>query len=406
MIAFGILTTVFGLDSPAHARDKSGRPESNNRWVDRDLAGRIDATVQRAIRDDKLPGGFTLAIVKQGRPVFIRAYGFADRESKHPMTNDAMFPIGSVTKTFTAALAVKLAARGTVKLDGPVVQYLPPGVTLNPGLTLGPITLTTLLTHRAGWPKDNATRRNLKLKLPGDFDPTIADPASFSKAEFYRGLELTKPLRTVPGERYYSNFGFHFAAHILELASGRSMEQLVTDEMVTPLRMVDTTFYPSALQAARIPAGYALDEANDRSVRVPPWRAGEIVGGAFLHSTAESVAKFVALMMDKDATTKFLGGNAWDNILLHPYIEYIDGDAWRAQALAWQISNFGPYGPILRHSGHSDGHNAYVALSRFRQLGLVLLTNNDAGANDHLGNELLLLLMQHDRKVGSNTAAR
>lgn len=399
-VFLGIIATVSGPIPSASAQGAGEDPvEANGAWLDTETSERIDAVVQKALREEKLSGGFTLAVVKSGKTVLNRAYGYADRETKRPMTTDAIFPIGSITKTFTAAIAVKLAARGTIELNESVDQYLPAGVRLNPSLTKVPVTLTTLMTHRAGWPRDNLTRRNLRLHLPSNFDPSIADPASFTKQEFYRGLSLSEPVGVPLIERHYSNMGFHFAAHVLELASGRRMEQLVTDEVAKPIGMLDTTFYPSALQKARIPTGYAFDERNERPMRVPAWSAGEIVGGAFLNSTAESLARFAALFADKVATVKFLGGDDWDDILFRPYIEFIEGDSWRAQALAWEISVFGPYGAIMRKSGDSDGHNAFVALSRSRRFAVVLLTNNDFGANEDVGNKLLLTLLQHDNEL-------
>jgi len=359
------------------------------------LEERIPPLVTRVLAEWELPGGFSVAVVKNGRPVYQTAFGKADREADRPMAADALFPIGSVTKTFTAALAVKLAARGVVDLEASVQRYLPAGVTLHPTLTRVPVTLLTLLTHRQGWPRDNATRRNLRLELPHGFDPGIADPASFSRAEFERGLALTEA-RLPPLEWAYSNLGFHFAAYVLERASGRAMEELVATELAAPLGLRDTIFRPSQAQIARVPAGYVYDTRNDQVSRVPAWAAGEVVGGSFLHSTAGDLAGFAATMMDRDATARLLGGRRWDETLLRPSIEFLGGDIPRQQALAWQLSMFGRYGPVIHHSGEADGHNAFVAVSRPRRLGLVLLTNNPHEANETLALRLLMTLFQLD----------
>lgn len=359
------------------------------------LEARIPPLVTRVLQEWELPGGFSVAVVKDRRLVYQAAFGKADREAGTPLAAGALFPVGSVTKTFTAALAVKLAARGVVDLDAPVQRYLPAGVTLHSTLTRVPVTLRTLLTHRQGWPRDNATRRNLRLGLPNGFDPGIADPASFSRTEFQRGLALTQATLP-PLEWSYSNLGFHFAAHVLELASERGMEALVASELAGPLGMRDTTFRPSPAQMARVPAGYVFDERNNQVSHVPPWTAGEVVGGSFLFSTAGDLAKYLATLMDREATARLLGGARWEAMLLRPSIEFLGGDIPRQQALAWQLSVFGRYGPIIHHSGEADGHNAFVAVSRPRRLGLVLLANNPSDANEALALRLLMALFQLD----------
>lgn len=359
------------------------------------LAERIPLLVANALREWELPGGFSIAIVKDGEAVYQAAFGKADREANTPMADGAIFPIGSVTKTFTAALAVKLAARGVVDLNAPVETYLPASLTLHPSLTRAPVTLLTLLTHQQGWPRDNATRRNLRLDLPRGYDPGIADPASYSRSEFERGLALTEA-RLPPMEWSYSNLGFHFAAYVLERASGRGMEELMATELAGPLGLTDTTFRPSDAQRARVPAGYVYDTENDQVSRVPPWTAGEVVGGSFLYSTAADLARYAAELMDRDATARLLGGRRWDATLLRPAIEFLGGDIPRQQALAWQLSTFGPYGTIMNHSGEADGHNAFIAVSRERRLGLVLLTNNPFDANEALALRSLMMLFQLD----------
>lgn len=391
-IASGVAATVAAL-APARllARQAAGARSLAAR-----LGQRIPPLVSTTLQRWELPGGFSIAVVKDRRLVYQAAFGKADREAGTPLASDALFPVGSVTKTFTAALALKLAARGLVDLNAPVQRYLPAGVTLHPTLTRAPVTLLTLLTHRQGWPRDNATRRNLRLELPHGYDPGIADPASFSRAEFQRGLALTQATLPPLTDWNYSNLGFHFAAHVLELASGRGMEELVASELGAPLGLTDTRFRPTQAQLARVPAGYVFDERNNQISRVPPWTAGEVVGGSFLFSTAGDLARYLATFMDRDATARLLGGGRWGDMLLRPYIEFIGGDIPRQQALAWQISHFGRYGPIIQHVGEADGHNAFVALSRQRRLGLVLLTNNPYDANEALALRLMLALFQLD----------
>ena len=357
----------------------------------------IPALVNRLIEEGELPGGFSIAVVRDRAIIYHGAFGRADREADAPMTSEAIFPIGSVTKTFTAALAVKLAARGLIDLDASVLPYLPDSVSMHPSLVSGPVTLRKLLTHRQGWPRDHATRRNLALGLANDFDPSIADPASFSRAEFYNGLAQTRALSAPRLTWNYSNLGFHFAAHVLELVTGKEMQELVGAELAAPLGLVDTSFRLSPSQRARVPAGYVFDARHDAFLRVPAWTAGEIVGASFLSSTARDLARYLITLIDPAASATLLGGEQYQAALLRPYVDFLGGDVPRQQALAWQLTIFGRYGPIIHHSGDADGHNAYVALSRPHRLGLVLLTNNDNETNEVLATRLLFTLFQGEQ---------
>jgi len=376
------------------------RARASSTGLDEATEARIDRLVQRTLRKWAIPGGYVLGLVADGRLARHRAYGMRDAETKAPMPRDAVFPIASVTKTFTAILAVKLAAAGRVRLDAPVSAYLPPHVRFHPSLDGVPVTLVTLLTHRTGWPKDQSNRRNLALSLLGGFDPGIADPASYARETFYRGLRET-PVESQPlVEHSYSNMGVHLAGHVLELATGRSYEALLRDELLTPLGLQGTAVHPAPPSAARIPTGYAYDERLEAHVKVPTWTAGEIAGGAGLKSTVPDLARYVGVLMDPRASARLLGGRGWDAKLWRPYVEYVrNEETLYAQGLGWRMSCFGDYGTIYRHNGHADGHNAFVAFSREHRLGVILLTNSAHAAMEELGNRVLLAALQ--RAAGS-----
>lgn len=387
----GVLLLIAALGTAAQAAP----PEP---FIDAATSTRVDDMVRKAIAKNKLPGGFVVLVVRDGKAVLTRAYGYADNEANRPMTVDAVFPLGSITKTFTGTMAVKLAARRIVDLDAPIQTYLPVSVTLNPSVAAVPVTLTTLLTHRTGWPKDQVTRRELKLDLPGGFDPTIADPDSYTVDRFYRGLAET-PAEGEPGRFNYSNMGVHLAAHALERAYGKRYPAMLADLVTGPLGMTDTVIDRTPAMAARVPSGYAHDDAGNTYRKVPAWRAGEIVGAAFLNSTAADMARYMALFMDRGATARFLGGDEWDDALFKPYGEVTAGEALRAQGLGWRSGIFGGYGLILRHNGDSDGHNAFMAISRAHSVGVLILTNSNYDINEELGNQTLLLMLQRDRDL-------
>lgn len=175
---------------------------------------------------DGLAGfGFTgQIVVAEGDSILIdRWAGIADSTGRAvgPRTR---FALGSITKSLTGALAVRLAVRGRLGLDQPLAGLLD-GVPPDKAR----ITLRQLLTHTSG--------------LPADADSVREDDAR----EVVLRKTLNQPLRFDPGTRYlYSNAGFQLAAAALERASGRPFSALVEEEVFGPCGMVDSGVGPAA----------------------------------------------------------------------------------------------------------------------------------------------------------------
>ena len=134
-----------------------------NRWPDRRLA---------------------VGVVRNGRLEFFHGHGFADIASNTPVTEDTVFRIGSITKTFTAIAVMQLFEQGLVDLDAPANDYLR-GYRLIPAKTTHrPATLRHLLTHTAGLPEVVYPSRILQ--------PVFGEMVKVGKpvpslAEYYRG---------------------------------------------------------------------------------------------------------------------------------------------------------------------------------------------------------------------------
>ncbi len=123
---------------------------------------RIGAVLDRDIAAGKLPGA-VLAIARDGKLVFLKAYGYRDKAAGAPMTTDAIFSIASMTKPMTTVATLALAERGDLVIDEPVSTYLPGRFTDSKVATVDasgamtgtvpaarPITTRDLLTHTSG----------------------------------------------------------------------------------------------------------------------------------------------------------------------------------------------------------------------------------------------------------------
>jgi len=150
--------------------------------------------------------GLTLALTDTGGLVHAFHYGYSNLERGEPVTAQTLLPIGSISKAFTALLALQFSGEKRIDIDSPIGEYLP---WLDPPSSLSGITVQHLLSHTSG--------------LPTDRDDIQSSP--------YRVLAASDlPTRTPPGERFhYSNVGYQLLGYLLEEVGGRPFAELLRE---------------------------------------------------------------------------------------------------------------------------------------------------------------------------------
>jgi N-acyl-D-amino-acid deacylase len=193
----------------------------------------VDQVIQGVMRQHAVPGA-AVGVVKDGRLVYARGFGYADLDSEELTQPDGLFRIASLSKAVTAAATLKLVDDGLLSLTDHPFDILsalepPAGATVDPRLAL--ITVRMLLHHSGGWDRD--------LSFDPMFRPAIAaqavgapEPAS---AETVIRYMLGQPLDFDPGTRYaYSNFGYAVLGRVIEQATGQSYEAYVRSAVLNP----------------------------------------------------------------------------------------------------------------------------------------------------------------------------
>ena len=217
------------------------------------LSQRVDAVVDEAIETGRVVGAVVL-VRDQGRAVYTRAAGFADREAGIPTELDTVFRWASLTKPVVAATALALVDRGRLDLDDQVTQFLPE---FRPWLADGsapPITVRQLLTHTAG----------LGYPLPLTGDPyraarvsTGLDQPGLSMAENLRRI-ASAPLYSAPGSHWRYSVATDVLGAVSAVASGQTLPEAVATCVTGPLNLTDSGF------AVRRPDRLAVPYADDR----------------------------------------------------------------------------------------------------------------------------------------------
>ena len=189
----------------------------------------LGALLDRVV-DAGAPGA--LIVVKDGSTVRVAARGFADRDAARPMRPDDRFRIGSVTKTFVAALVLRLVEEGRLRLDDPVERWLP-------GLVPGgrSITVRHLLSHTAGLP-DYVEDPRLRREPERRWTPTELVSLALARSRE----------RVPPGGAFaYSSTDYVLLGLIAEKAGGADLGDQLRDRLFEPLGLRRTSFEPGAL---------------------------------------------------------------------------------------------------------------------------------------------------------------
>ena len=214
------------------------------------LVTRLDAVVDQALAEHRLVGAVVL-VARDGKVVYRRAAGLADREASRPMAEDAIFRFSSVTKPFVSAAVMKLVEDGMLRLDDPVTKWLPD---FRPKLAAGTepvITVRQLLNHTSGLTYGLAERPSHPYHQLGVSDGI--DLSGITLDENLRRLGQA-PLAFPPGSAWRYSLAIDVLGGVVEKATGKPLPQVVAETVTGPLGLTDTGFV--ARDKARLTAAY------------------------------------------------------------------------------------------------------------------------------------------------------
>lgn len=225
--------------------------------ADEGLKTRLDAVIDRWVEAEKIVGTVAM-IARDGRIVYRRAAGFADREADIPVRENTIFRLASMTKAIVSATALALVEEGRLALDDAVTKWLPWFTPRLPDGRQPEITVRHLMTHTSGLsyvflePEDNAYRR---AAVPQG----IEDTGTMTLEESLRRL-ASVPLFYEPGTEWRYSLSTDVLGAVIEKAAGLSLPEAVARYVTGPLAMEDTTFLVK--DAARLAAAYKDGETK------------------------------------------------------------------------------------------------------------------------------------------------
>jgi CubicO group peptidase (beta-lactamase class C family) len=290
-------------------------------------------------------------LTKDGSVKADLAGGLADAEAGVPCTSATRFQICSVSKQFTAAAAMLLVESGRLDLGEPLARWLPEG---HPQWRQ--VTLHQLLSHTAGVPH--------WLEAPG-LDP--AEPMPVSER---LGVIQATPLRTEPGAQWhYSSPGFLLAGLIVERASGQPYREFLTERILSPLKLTQTTVGRAPDDAAR---GYKDGQP------VPPWDLDTMPGTGDIWSTTADLARFTAALHSGELVAV---SSLRAMCTAHADLDDDDDGEPRLTTTGY---GYGMYTgifaghPACYHTGDNPGYLSFACWIPDRAASIVILVNDEA----------------------------
>jgi CubicO group peptidase (beta-lactamase class C family) len=278
-LALAALAGCYALAQPARDTAPSAAvpraPAAGLRASDEEIAAFFDRYMAAKIRDLEIPGG-AMVVVRDGRTILARGYGFADLASKRPVdVEDSVFRAASISKVLPWLLTMQLVEEGRLDLDRDVNAYLDFAI---PEAFGAPITMRQLMTHSAGFPEH----------FHGVFDPDLETPLG-DKLRDNIPARVYPPGKTIA----YSNYGAALAGYIVQRLRGRPWDRLVADRIFTPLGMIRSTV-AQPVPASLLPSLVSTYSYGDP--RPGPFRTSSLPPMASLSASAGDMGRLLAML--------------------------------------------------------------------------------------------------------------
>lgn len=314
-----------------------------------DKAKKLDEFITPFVKANQFYG--QVVATENGRVIYDRAFGIANADFNIPNRLDTRIGIASITKYMTEVILLRLVETNKIALADKVSKYIPDFPSGDK------ITIEILMHHRSG--------------IPHRVMPSVDESIGYTSAEFVERVKQAKLVFEPGSGNLYSSAGYAVLARCLELASGKSYEQLLQEFVFAPAGMTDSlTFDPELVMDRRAQDYYPSPEGL---MNVPLKNYAFLVGAGSVYGNAEDVNKFAQAIMEgkygEGVKTYFLGPNNFIG------------------------------------SGSTNGHRSYFEIEKDRKYGYVIVSNL-AGAFDLIAKGIKEILQGQEPGIRSFTVPK
>ena len=340
----------------------------------KDFSAAYDASVVKTMAMFPDLPGIAIVVIKDDKPIFLRAYGMADKEAGIKADVDTLYYTASSTKSFTALAAAMLDREGKIKFSEPVTKYTP-GIRFKSDIP-DKVTIRDLLIHTSGLRNNPLVNR---LAFTGqidqsDVDRVLAEGTTLNEANF--------------GKYNYTNLGYNIYGLALHYHLHKKWQDVLQERIFNPAKLQHTTAYVSKARARKykIAAPYVIDTDvvnAGKMVRSQLEKTDENMqsaGGIFM--SISDLGRWLNLNMNSGR----LGGKQVipADLIRSAHTGYtkstrneppFSGDG--EYGLGWQIGKYRNEKVVYHHGGY-PGYRSHVSFMPDKRVAVGVLVNNDA----------------------------
>ena len=305
--------------------------------------------------------GAGIALFHDGKVAYLKAYGFRDQDKNLPLTPDSVMTSASLSKAAFATMVMRLVQAGALDLDKPIGQYLPRSLPDYPRYAdlagderWKKLTLRILLSHTSGFPNWRALEDDRKLHI-----------------HFY------------PGSRYaYSGEGIDLAQLVVETATGKSLSNLMEENLYRPLHMTRTSMVWETRFEKDFANGY-----DEYGRSLGPERRETADAAGSMQTTLRDYAAFLSAVLQGQVLNRSTQAEMLrTQIAIHSARQFpslaretatADDAIQLGYGLGWGLYT-SPYGPAFFKEGHDEGWR-HLALCFTNGSGILIMTNSSNG---------------------------
>ncbi len=365
-----------GFAGSPDAGSPERRPSVTGRLA---VDGYIRSILQRRIDQERRGVGMAVGVLDTNGCRVV-TYGQSGNLDRPQVDGDTLFEIGSITKTFTAALLADMVKRGEVSLDTTLRECLPARLRL-PSPGPGDITLRQLATHSSGLPRMpelpageqaeqalsavlREVRHHVRRQLGKEVPPKAVAWVHATRGETFAYLERCKVNPFEPHQPEYSNLGVSVLGEALAQKAQRSYEALLTERVLLPLGMTNTCVHVPPAWEPFFAAGH-----DDTLEPAPRLNIPDLPGAGALSSSVNDMLKYLAANLEQKPP-------------IDPSLHHVmAASESTTMGLNWIIGR-GKNKDIIWHNGGTQGYASFIGFNPKAGTGVVVLSNVGALVDD------------------------
>jgi CubicO group peptidase (beta-lactamase class C family) len=333
---------------------------------------KIEEFIDKQMEKGKIPG-ISLVVVQGDKTIYQKGLGYSDIKSQKPVTSKSLFELCSNSKAFTALGILNLQKNRQIKLDDPVIKYIP-WLKMKYQGKVALITIEELLYQTSGIPEKTIS----KIPISND------DKALEETVKTLINVELDSE----PGKRFqYATINYDVLGLIIEKVTGVTYEKYLEENIIKPMGLNNTYLYKNETVNEYMAQGYKIEFLKPRLYDAPVYRGNKPAG--YIISNAEDMAKWLKIQMGTFDGSKFNKDLIEDS---HKPKKELDSGLYYASG--WYVHTKDDV--VIYHPGRNPNYSSFIVYNPEKKIAVAVLSNINSSYVSAIGDGIYGMLQGKD----------